>query len=205
MEMQEPTVFVVDDDAGVRESMQTLMHASGFAVQCYDSAETFLGSFDGRSRGCVVLDIKMPGMNGVEMLKQLRDQMWHIPVIMVTAHGNIPICVDSMKHGAVDFFEKPYHPKSLLDSVREAIRLDEESWEERHAKQERAEKLARLTDDEAHVLRGIADGKLLKTIASELDVSLRTIQFRRTSIMEKLGVANRAQLVQIASSNWQEE
>jgi two-component system response regulator FixJ len=194
---QSPTVSVVDDDEQVRESLAALIHSMDVDVECYASGQEFLNHYSQSRPGCVVLDLRMPQTNGLEVLDELSARHIHVPVIMISGHGDIPAAVSAMKAGAVDFFEKPYRGAALMDSVRRAIDLD---IRHRQAQGERNQLLARfdsLTADEKDVLRLTVVGKPDKAIALKLDLSLRTIQLRRASVMRKLDTHSRAELIRL--------
>ena len=190
-------VRIVDDDNDVRESLKKLVEAMGYAVACYESAEEFLAGNDGTVPGCIVLDVKMPGMSGIELQQYLTAKDENVPVILISAHGDIPMCVEAMKMGAVDFLEKPFRTRALEECICKALDLDEKRRRESQARADIERKLRSLTSQERAVLDGIAGGKQTKQIAAELDVSLRTVQFRRASLMEKLEVDSRAELVKL--------
>lgn len=193
-------VYVVDDDPAVLESSIRLIRAYGYEAQGFRCAETFLDAIDPAVPGCLLLDLRMPGMDGLELLAHLHLEVGlDIPVIMVTAHAEISDCVYAMQHGAIDFLEKPYRPKRLLETLHRCQSRELERWRVRMEQIALRRKADSLTSDEWFVLRGIVNGKLLKQIAARMDVSLRTVQFRRASIMKKLEVDNRAELVQLGS------
>ena len=196
---QLPTVFVVDDDQAVRRSSELLIRAMDINVVCCASAEEFQATYDAGS-GCLVLDVRMPGMSGIELQKELVDNGIRLPVILVSGHGTVPMSVAAMKRGAIDFLEKPYQPAHLRDCVRRAIELDSTWRQEEIAKRELRIAMGKLSDQEAAVLRGMIAGKANKEIASGLDISLRTVQFRRASLMKKLRVDSRAALMRLVFS-----
>lgn len=198
--IQSPTVSVVDDDEQVRESLAALVHSMNCQVECYASGQEFLDRYAHDRPGCVVLDLRMPQLSGLEVIQELAERKIDVPVIMISGHGDISAAVSAMKQGAIDFLEKPYRGAALMDSVRRAIDLDQRN---REAAAQRNQLLARyetLSDVERNVLRLTAAGKPDKAIALKLDLSLRTIQLRRASLMQKLHANTRAELIRLAQT-----
>lgn len=193
----EPTVFVVEDDPGVRTTLQELLQSVMLAVECFESAEDFLAVFDSSRPGCLVVDVRMPGMSGLDMLQQLESEEIVPPAIVITGHGDVPMTVKAMKQGAFDFLEKPYQPQELLDSINKAISLNAKQRSECSRRKELSLRLNRLLPEEKAVLKGILAGKTNETIAQELDVSLRTVQYRRASIMRKMEVDSKSELFEM--------
>lgn len=191
-------VFVVDDDVAVRESVSILVEAMNLTVQCFDSAVSFLNCYTPAQPGCLILDIKMPEMDGLDLLDYLKKHQISIPVIVVSGHGDIPQAVKALKSGAIDFLEKPYPSAKLRECITDALERDKEDRQKNAEKNLLAERLQLLTDQEKAVLKALVAGDVTKKIAADLDVSLRTVQFRRESIMKKLQVKNRAELVRFA-------
>ncbi len=195
----DPTVFVVDDDESVRDSLVAMVESMEFPVECFASADEFLRTFEARRRGCLVLDVRMPGMSGVELQERLVNDGVRLPVVMITGHGDIPTWVRTVRRGAVDFIEKPYRPRKLADAIRAAMDLDvRQSLASSQAK-DAEERLLQLTAHERDVMSGILAGKLNKVVAEELDISLRTVESRWASIREKLRVDSRVGLAQLVS------
>jgi two-component system response regulator FixJ len=195
---QSPKVSVVDDDEQVRESLAALIQSMDLDVECFASGHDFLDHYTAERPGCVVLDLRMPQISGLEVIDALSARNITVPVIMISGHGDIPAAVTAMKAGAVDFFEKPYRGAALMDSVRRAIDLDERN---RRTEAERGQLLQRfqsLTAEEKEVLELTAAGKPDKAIALKLDLSLRTIQLRRASLMRKMESHSRAELIRLA-------
>lgn len=188
-------VFVVDDDADIRDSLKMLLEASGYPAQVFESAATFLASQAPSTLGCLVVDVQMPGMNGIELQKELNARHSPLQVVVMTGHGEISIAVEAMKTGAVDFLEKPFEDTVLLKSVEGAIARA--SSAAGHAKEaEEAEKrIDSLTEREHQVLDMIVAGKANKVIAYELSISPRTVEIHRARVMEKMGAVNLADLV----------
>lgn len=193
-----PTIFVVDDDTAVRDSIAELGRMMGCFVQGYTSAAAFLREVNSNHPGCLVLDIRMPDMNGLELQVALMEAAYSLPVIIVTGHGDVPMTVRAIKAGAVDFLEKPFSPEELVCSIRDALDLDARQREQRKIHNEVQTQIARLSDGERRVLRGVADGKTNSEIAEELDISLRTVQFRRANIKKQLRIETKSEMVQLA-------
>jgi two-component system, LuxR family, response regulator FixJ len=197
---QSPTVWVVDDDEQVRESLAALIQSMDLDVECYASGREFLDHYLPTRPGCLVLDLRMPQISGLELFAMLSSRNIHLPVIMISGHGDIPAAVSAMKAGAIDFLEKPYRAAALMESVHRAIELDAHH---RQAQAERDELVGRhqtLTTVETDVLQLTVAGKPDKAIAQRLDLSLRTIQLRRASVMRKLNANSRAELILIAQA-----
>ncbi|REK07487.1 MAG: DNA-binding response regulator [Planctomycetota bacterium] len=193
-----PIVSIVDDDQQARESLAALVQSMDLEVQCYASGQEFLDNFSPDQPGCVVLDLRMPQVSGLDVLAALAERHIEVPVIMISGHGDIPAAVAAIKSGAVEFLEKPYRGSVLMDHVRGAIERDAQ---QRDASTERREMLKRydtLTPDEKQVLDLTVAGKPDKAIALKLDLSLRTIQLRRASVLRKMDVRSRAELIGLA-------
>ena len=193
----EPTVFIVDDDAEVRAALQLLMQSVGLAVEAFASARDYLDSFDPERPGCLVLDIRMPRMTGLELQKRLIEMGSKLPVIFITGHGDIPMAVEAMRQGAMDFIRKPFREHDLLDRINEALRLDDTENRRALNRQSLLDKLAALTRRERDVFERVADGEMNKVIAAELGISERTVEVHRGQVMKKLGVKTLAQLVRV--------
>lgn len=201
MENQEakstPTVFVVDDDAAMRTSLRWLIESVGLSVETYNSAQEFLNAYTDRS-GCIVLDVRMPGMSGLELQEHLNSRRIMIPVIIVTGHGDIPMAVAAMKAGAVEFIEKPFNDQRLLDCVQEALQRDNRIRNDQVEKAAIDQRLDNLTPREEKVMEMVVAGKANKVIAALLDVSAKTVEAHRAKVMEKMGVTSLAELVRLA-------
>jgi two-component system response regulator FixJ len=196
----EPIVFVVDDDPAMRDSLKLLLEASGYATHTHESAVAFLaGDAPGRF-GCVVADIRMPEMDGLQLQEELQSKNSAMPVILMTGHADVPIAVRAMKAGAVDFLEKPFDDETLLGSVRRALEQAKASGAaEANAKLVR-ERLASLTEREQQVLDLLVAGKPNKIVAYELSISPRTVEIHRARVMEKMGAKSLAELVRMKLS-----
>lgn len=192
-----PKVYVVDDDGSIRFAMQILMESNGIGVETFATAEAFLESFRPEYAGCLVLDIHMPGISGLELQEILRQKEVSIPIIFFTAQGSVPIAVHAVKKGAVDFIEKPFECKDLLERVREALRLDAESRQRKNECVSIACRLASLTPRESEVMDRIIAGRLNKIIAEELHICIKTVEAHRARVMEKMRVDSVAELVRI--------
>jgi FixJ family two-component response regulator len=193
-----PVVSVVDDDEQVRESLAALIQSMDVEVEVYASGREFLDHYNPGQPGCIVLDLRMPQLNGQEVIDELNARQINTPVIMISGHGDIPAAVAAIKSGAVDFLEKPYPGSALMDSVRRAIARDAEQRESGNEKQLLLERYETLTADERQVLELTVAGKPDKAIALKLDLSLRTIQLRRASVMRKMHAHSRAELIGLA-------
>lgn len=197
MEVRGPTVFVVDDDAGVLDALRILLRSVGLRAEAYLSADDFLENFDRDAPGCLVLDVRMPGMSGMELQEKLAEMGSSTPIIFVTAHGDVPMAVEAVKAGAIDFIQKPFRDQELLDKIQHAIELDANSRAERESKEEIAARIATLTPREREVMDLVVAGKLNKLIARELGISQRTVEIHRARVMQKMQVSSVSQLVQV--------
>ncbi len=184
--MYAPTVFVVDDDQAVRESLQFLLESEDLRVESFDSAERFLDSYSIYRVGCLLLDIRMPGMNGLELQKKLGEHKFSLPVIIVSGHGDIPVTVRAMRHGAIDFLEKPFDNDYLLERVKDALQRDIDNQKKRMQFDAIRARLDNLTPRERQVMALVVKDNPNKMIASELGVSIKTIEFHRAKVMEKM-------------------
>jgi two-component system, LuxR family, response regulator FixJ len=190
-------VHLIDDDEGVRHAVAFLLTTSGFAVRVYDSALSFLETVASVQPGCVVTDVRMPGMDGLALQRELKVRGVRLPVIVITGHADVPLAVEAMKAGAVDFIEKPFNDESLLSAVRAAI--------ERHARNNRRDesaaairaKLDSLSPREREVLDGLVAGLPNKTIAYDLNISARTVEVHRANLMTRMGANSVAELVRM--------
>lgn len=189
------TVFVVDDDEGVRDGLSLLLHTVGQSCELYESGQEFLDAYDVEKRGCLVLDIRMPRMTGLDLQKKLLEMGSRLPIIFITGHGDIPMAVEAMRRGALDFIRKPFREHDLLERINEALSIDENAHRKAQDRQELAEKLSALSEREREVFERVADGLMNKVIAGELGISERTVEVHRGQVMKKLGVKTLAQLV----------
>ncbi len=191
------TVFVVDDDQAVRDSLALLVHSVGLEVETFASARDFLDSYRPDRRGCLITDIRMPGMSGLELQEQLSADGYHIPVIVLTGFGDVPAAVRALKAGAVDFVEKPFNPQALLDLIQQAVVRDTEIREQAARDAELAERTALLTPREQEVMTLVVAGKANKVIAIDLSISERTVELHRARIMKKMQARSLAELMRM--------
>lgn len=197
--MAEPTVFVVDDDAGIRDALSLLISLRGLRAQVFASAEDFLATYQPQWRGCLLADLQMPGMSGLELQAELKARGHTLPVVVLTAHGDVATTRAALKNGALDFLEKPVDDAVLIDVLGNAIRVDTERHTAEQARNATAERLARLTPRERDVLRLLARGQQLREIAQQLDISPRTVEVYKARMMEKLGCRTLADVVRIGA------
>ena len=193
--MQEQTVFVVDDDAAVRDSIKELVESVGLQAKGYDSALAFLEAFSPQLKGCLVLDVRMSEMSGLVLQERLNELEARIPVIVLTGHGDVPMAVQAMRNGAMDFIQKPYREQALLDSINAALALDIDARRSSSAADDIEQRLSTLTDREREVLDRILSGQTSKEIARELGVSPRTVEAHRKNLLRKLEVASVKELM----------
>jgi len=197
MKEKPATVFIVDDDFGVRSSIRMLLKSIGIAATPLGSAQEFLAAFDAAQPGCLVLDIRMPTMSGMELQQQLNLRGATIPVIFITGHGDVPMAVEAMQHGAFDFLQKPFRDQDLIDRVQKALVRDQETRAGLQKHEQIRQRLESLTPRETEVLQLLTQGKQNKVMAGELGLSQRTIEIHRAHVMEKMGAASVAQLVRM--------
>lgn len=191
------TVFVVDDDQAARESLRWLLESVGQLVQCHSSAREFLDSYDGSVPGCLVLDVRMPGMSGLELQNHLLERGWCLPVIVVTGHGDVPMAVRAMKAGAVDFLQKPYNDQTLLDRIQLALDLCRQRRRSHSELSQIRSNCEQLTPREREVAELVVAGKANKVIAIELGLSPKTIEVHRANVMFKMQANSLSELVQM--------
>lgn len=191
-------VFLVDDEPGMLKALSRLLGAEGFKVMAYRSATDFLANFPEESIGCLVLDVAMPGLDGMELQQRLNESGNPLPVIFLTGHGDIPMSVRAIKSGAVDFLTKPVHDEELLAAVRMALQLSEARAAEKAVSTGHRERLDRLTPRELDVMRKVITGKLNKQIAADLGTGEQNVKIHRMRMMEKMGVESVAELVRVA-------
>ena len=194
---QEQIVYIVDDDPDVRESFTILMETVGQPFREYDSAQAFLGDYHEDMRGCLVLDIRMPRMSGLELQNKLNDEGSLLPIIFITGHGDITLAVEAMRRGAIDFIRKPFHDQNLLDRINEALDLEDGKRKLLMDKRQLQDRFASLSDRELEVLELVAKGKMSKVVADDLGISERTVEAHRSHIMHKLGIHTLAQLIRL--------
>ena len=191
-------VFIVDDDEAMRNSLRWLIESVGRTVETYESARAFLDNhYPGRS-GCLLLDVRMPGMSGLELQSQLESHDIRLPVIILTGHGDVGMAVKAMKAGALDFIEKPIDDELLLAAIEKALTEDAEKREERASRAEILARMSQLTKRESQVMEMVTNGKSNKEIAAELNVSAKTVEAHRAHVMEKMEAGSLAELVRMA-------
>ncbi len=193
-----PTAYVVDDDESIRTLWRWLMESNGIAVKTFATATAFIESYRSGDAGCLVLDLKLPGMSGLELQQYLNRKDIEIPIVFVTGYGDVPAAVSALKGGAVDFIQKPFSHREVLSIIEKAFRRDAEIRGKRARLSVVASRLATLTEREREVLQRVIEGKPNKIIAGELDISMKTVEFHRAKVMEKMSVTSVAELVQIA-------
>ena len=198
MSNRSQTIHVIDDDQAVRDSLRWLIESVGLEVETFASAAEFLDKWTADMAGCLVVDIRLPGMSGLDLQDNLKNLGCRLPIVIITGHGDVPAAIRAMKAGAFDFIEKPFSDQVLLDRIRGALRRD---LGRRIAEAERSElqrRLDTLTKRERQVLDGVVQGKLNKQIATELDLSPKTIEVHRSHMMQKMGAATLAELIRVA-------
>ena len=192
------TVYVVDDDEAVRDSLQWLLEGKDYRVRCYDSAETFLARYDQREVACLIVDIRMSGMTGLELQDKLMERNSPLPIMFITGHGDVPMAVTTMKKGAMDFIQKPFKEEELVSLVERMLEQAKQSFTGHQLAASRDALLSKLTGREAQVLERIVAGRLNKQIADDLGISIKTVEAHRANIMEKLNANTVADLLKIA-------
>jgi FixJ family two-component response regulator len=192
------TVYVVDDDEAVRDSLQWLLEGKDYRVRCFESAEAFLSRYDPREVACLIADIRMGGMTGMELQDRLIERQSPLPVVFITGHGDVPMAVDSMKKGALDFIQKPFDEKKLVDLVERMLERARDAFTVHQEAATRDALLGKLTSRESQVLERIVAGRLNKQIADDLGISIKTVEAHRANIMEKLNANTVADLLKIA-------
>ena len=195
--MTEPVVHIVDDDESVRKSLRWLIESVGLKVDCYDSANSFTQATINQGPGCMVLDVRMPGMSGLDLQEQLSKHDLPLPVIIVTGHADVPMAIRALKSGAFDFIEKPYNDQHLLDRVQEAIAHSTHSLSVDTEKQEARRKIDSLTPREREVMSLVTEGYPNKQIAVKLDLSIKTVETHRANLMSKMQVSSLPALIKL--------
>lgn len=196
----QPTVYIVDDDQATRKSLRWLVETLGVPVQTFHCAVSFLDTYDASMPGCLVLDMMMPGMNGLELLRELSERGIDIPVIVLTGYADVPTAVRALKGGAVEFLEKPFNDDILLEQIRRALALDARRRNERGTLEVVRERMGRLTPRESEILELVVEGLSSKEIAVQLVVSFKTVEAHRAKVMRKMEAESVAQLVRMVVS-----
>jgi FixJ family two-component response regulator len=194
----EPTVFVVDDDAGIRKSTCVLLESAGLPFREFDSATSFLSEYKPDMPGCLVLDLHMPGMSGIDLVERLRADKASLPILIVSGTGTVPLAVKGMKLGVLDFLVKPVDPAVLISKVQAALELDAQQRSDAASLNVIRQRLSTLTAREEELLRLLVSGMANKNIAAELGISIKTVENHRANLMEKTGALNAADLVRMA-------
>jgi two-component system response regulator FixJ len=197
MSPADATVFIVDDDAAVRDALQLLLRSVGLASEAYASADEFLGRFDPDRPGCLLLDVRMPGISGLELQQRLKERMSSLPIIFLTAHGDIEMAVKAVKAGALDFIQKPFRDQDLIDKVHCAIREDAQSRSQIREATEIQSRIESLTPRERQLLEMVVAGRANKVIASDLNISQRTVEIHRARVMKKMKADSVTDLVRM--------
>lgn len=192
-----PTAYVVDDDEAIRTLWRWLLESNGIAVQTFATAAEFIAAYKDAGLACLVLDVRLPGMSGLELQEYLKREGIEIPIVFVSGHGDVPTAVSAIKGGAVDFIQKPFGYREVLQIIQRAFERDAEIREKRARRSQVDERLASLTEREREVMQRVIEGKLNKVIADELGISVKTVEFHRAKVMEKMGADSVAGLVQL--------
>lgn len=192
------TVFIVDDDEAMRDSLGLLMKSVGFDYEAYSNAQEFLDKYEAGRSGCLLLDVRMPGISGLELQTKLKAMSRHLPILFITGHGDVQMAVEAMKMGAVDFFQKPFRDQKLLDRIGQILEQEEYEQQKRLEYQQVSSRLDTLTAREREIMDLVADGVGNKVIAGNLNISQRTVELHRAHIMQKMQANSLAQLVQMA-------
>ncbi len=194
----EPVIYAIDDDEAVRHSLEFLLKSAGFKVRGFETAKAFLEILPEVGNGCVITDVRMPGMTGIDLLKYLHANKADLPVIVITGHGDVALAVEAMKVGAFDFLEKPFDDELLIAAVRAALRRDADAAKRKAGLGAIQQKLAALSTREHQVLEGLVAGKANKVIAFDLGISPRTVEIYRANVMTKLEAKSLSELVRMA-------
>ena len=197
MKEKPATVFVVHDDEAVRTSFRLLLKSVGLPDETFASAQEFLDQYDEDRAGCLVLDIRMPGISGLELQQHLNERNSIMPIVFITGHGDVPMAVEAMQAGAVDFIQKPFRDQDLIDRINRALDKDRDMRSELRERDEIRRRMAQLTPREREVLDLVTQGKANKVIAGDLNVSQRTVEIHRARVMEKMGAGSLAHLVRM--------
>jgi two-component system, LuxR family, response regulator FixJ len=195
----DPVVHVIDDDPSARESLEFLIDCAGFKVRSYPSARAFLDAVPAMDHGCIVTDVRMPGMNGVELIRELKAMNVPDPVIVITGHADVPMAIEAMKQGVADFIEKPFPDKAILDAIRSALDKGAARSELVRERSAILARIAALSQREQEVLEGLFEGRANKVIAYDLGISDRTVEIYRANVMTKMGARSLSELVRMVT------
>lgn len=195
---EQASVFIVDDDEQVRSALTLLMESVGLNAQSFASAQEYLDQFDPEKPGCLILDVRMPGMSGLDLQARLTAEKIHPPIIIITGHGDVPMAVRAVRSGALDFIEKPFNNQVMLDSVHKAIEKDAVQRGETSRLQDIEDRYNALTPREIEVLQYVIEGKRNKIIASEMNISQSTVEAHRSKVMEKMNAESMSDLMRMA-------
>jgi FixJ family two-component response regulator len=193
----EQLIYVIDDDEAVRDSMGMLLESADLPYRCFASADRFIAEHDGSQRGCLILDIRMPGMTGIELQQKLTQMGSSLPIIFITGHGDVPMAVEAMRRGAFDFLRKPINEENFLERVTYALDQESGHWQLKLDRDQAQQRIESLTDREQEVFLLVAEGLANKVVAIELGISERTVEVHRAQVMKKLEARTLAQLVRI--------
>jgi two-component system response regulator FixJ len=190
-------IYVIDDDAAVRDSMGMLLESADLPYRCFASADSFFAEHDGSQRGCLILDIRMPGMTGIDLQQRLTQVGSNLPIIFITGHGDVPMAVEAMRRGAFDFLRKPVNEENFLERIAYALDQESGDWHQKLDRDQAQQRIESLTEREHEVFLLVAEGFANKVVASELGISERTVEVHRAQVMKKLDARTLAQLVRI--------
>jgi two-component system response regulator FixJ len=190
-------IYVIDDDEAVRDSMGMLLESADLPYRCFPSADSFFNEHDGSQRGCLVLDIRMPGMTGIDLQQRLTQVGSNLPIIFITGHGDVPMAVEAMRRGAFDFLRKPVNEENFLERIAYALDQESGDWHQKLDRDQTQQRIESLTEREHEVFLLVAEGFANKVVASELGISERTVEVHRAQVMKKLEARTLAQLVRI--------
>lgn len=190
-------IYIVDDDEALRDSLTWLLEGEGHVVECFASAEAFLDALSDEQSGCLILDVRMPGMSGLELHERLMAQSNHLPIIFITGHGDVPMAVSALQRGACDFVQKPFNDADLLTRIQRALSMDSQLAAQRQRDDTLLHHARQLSPREYEVMHLVSDGKLNKQIADELNISMKTVEAHRARVMEKMGARTLADLVKV--------
>lgn len=196
--MSDKTVFIVDDEPAIRAALRLLIKSVGYQVECFESADQFFSQFDPERQGCLILDIRMPGMSGMDLQVRLNQLDAPLPIIMISGHGEIPIAVKAVQYGAIDFLQKPFSDQQLLDRINQAMDVDHKRRDKKARRVAIQERYDSLTPREKEIMHLVIAGKLNKVIAYDLNISSRTVELHRARVMEKMEAANLSDLINMS-------